>query len=328
MMKREKFVYNTQSLRYEKVVVPLRIRLLKIFGFVSAVVVAAFVLLSVAFTFFPSPKEKALLREIDQMKLQYMAINSDFQNMSKVLENIQDRDASVHRMMFGMDPIDQDVWNGGTGGSDKYSNLTNFKNSGELLISTQEKVDRIKRQLTIQSQSLDEVVDLAKEKETMLASVPAIKPIRSDRLKRNIRSLSGFGMRFHPVFKRRKMHYGIDFTCPQGTAIQATGDGKVVKVERRKSGYGNNITIDHGFGYKTLYAHMHKMDVKLGEKVKRGQVIGEVGSTGTSTAPHLHYEVHLKGKKVNPIHYCMDGLSVEEYQELANMAGITNQSFD
>ena len=145
MIKREKFVYNTQSLRYEKVVEPLRIRLLKIFGFVSAVVVAAFVLLSVAFTFFPSPKEKALLREIDQMKLQYMAINSDFQNMSKVLENIQDRDASVHRMMFGMDPIDQDIWNGGTGGSDKYSNLTNFKNSGELLISTQEKVDRIKQ---------------------------------------------------------------------------------------------------------------------------------------------------------------------------------------
>jgi len=222
MIKREKFVYNTQSLRYEKVVEPLKIRLLKIFGFVSAVVVAAFVLLSVAFTFFPSPKEKALLREIDQMKLQYMAINSDFQNMSKVLENIQDRDASVHRMMFGMDPIDQDIWNGGTGGADKYSNLTNFKNSGELLINTQEKVDRIKRQLTIQSQSLDEVVDLAKEKETMLASVPAIKPIRSDRLKRNIRSLSGFGMRFHPVFKRRKMHYGIDFTCPQGTDIQAT----------------------------------------------------------------------------------------------------------
>ncbi len=328
MMKREKFVYNTHSLRYEKVVEPIRIRLLKIFAFVSAVVVAAIILISIAFTYFPSPKEKVLKRELKQMELQYASVNDEFDRMSKILTNIQERDASVHRMMFGMDPIDQDIWHGGVGGSNKYSNLTDFKNSGKLLIATQQKVDKIKRQLAIQSESLDEVVKHAEEKEVMLASVPAIKPIRSDRLKRNIRSLSGFGMRFHPVFKRKRMHYGIDFTCPRGTAIQATGDGKVVRVERKKSGYGNNITIDHGFGYKTLYAHMHTMDVKLGQKVTRGQMIGTVGSTGTSTAPHLHYEVHYKGKKVNPIHYCMDGLSIEEYQELANMAAITNQSFD
>ena len=327
-MKKEKFVYNTSTLRYEKVVEPLKVRLLKIFGFVSAVMLAAFIIISVAFTFFPSPKEQSLLREIEQMKLRTAAMGDDMQNMSKVLENIQDRDASVHRMMFGMDPIDQDVWNGGIGGHEKYSDLENLTYSGELLANTQQKLEKVKRQLAIQSESLDEIVNLAQDKEVMLASVPAIKPVRSDRLQRNIRSLSGFGMRFHPIFKRRKMHYGIDFTCPKGTPIQATGDGKIARIERRKSGYGNNIIIDHGYGYKTLYAHMESIDVTLGQRVVRGQQIGTVGSSGTSTAPHLHYEVHEKGNKINPIHYCMDGLSVEEYKELANMAAITNQSFD
>ena len=177
------------------------------------------------------------------------------------------------------------------------ADLTNYKHSGELLISTQEKLEKMKRQLAIQSESLDEIVKLAQEKEVMLASVPAIKPVRSDRLQRNIRSLSGFGMRFHPIFKKRRMHYGIDFTCPKGTPIQASGDGKIVRIEKRKSGYGKNVTIDHGFGYKTLYAHMESIDVKLGQKVVRGQQIGTVGSSGTSTAPHLHYEVHHKGKQ-------------------------------
>ena len=146
--------------------------------------------------------------------------------------------------------------------------------------------------------------------------------------KRNIKSLSGFGRRMHPVFKRMKMHTGIDFTCPTGTPIQATGNGIIEKVTRKSSGYGHHVIINHGFGYKTLYGHMNKIDVRKGQKVTRGQKIGEVGSTGTSTAPHLHYEVVSQGHKVNPIHYCMDGLSPEEYQQLANMASKTNQSFD
>ncbi|MFK7810796.1 MAG: M23 family metallopeptidase [Saprospiraceae bacterium] len=328
MMKKEKFVYNTSTLRYEKVVEPLKIRILKIFGFVSAVVLAAFIIISIAFTFFPSPKEQALIREIEHLKMQNSAIGDEVQNMSKVLGNIQDRDASVHRMMFGMEPIDQDIWNGGTGGHEKFQDLANYKYSGELLIDTRTKLEKLKRQLAVQSVSLDSIQQLADNKEVMLACIPAIKPVRSDRLARNIRSLSGYGMRFHPIWKRKKMHYGIDFTCPKGTPIQATGDGKIARIERRKSGYGNNIIIDHGYGFKTLYAHMQDIEVKLGQKVVRGQQIGTVGSSGTSTAPHLHYEVHNKGNKVDPIHYCMDGLSVEEYQELANMAAITNQSFD
>jgi len=327
-MRKEKFVYNTQTLRYEKVVDPIRIKLLKLLGFTAAVGVTAVVIISIVLAYFPSPKEKALLREIEQMKFQYMALNGDFDMMSKVLNNIQERDASVHRMIFGMDPVDENIWNGGTGGHDKYSHLTKFKNSGELLIEAKSEVDQIKNKLAIQSKSLDEVTDLAKDREEMLAAMPAIKPVRSDKLKRNIRSLSGFGMRFHPIFKRHRMHKGIDFTCPKGTPIQATGNGKIVKVSKMKSGYGTHVVIDHGFGFKTLYAHMSKVDVKKGQKVKRGQVIGAVGSTGTSTAAHLHYEVIHRGHKVNPIHYCMDGLTPEEYQDLANMAAVTNQSFD
>ncbi len=327
-MRKEKFIYNTQTLQYEKAVTPLRVKIIRTIGFVLAVTLTSIVIISIANNFFPSPKEQAQQREIEQMEYHYSAMNNQIELMSKVLDNVQERDASVHRMLFGMDPIDKDVWNSGVGGHERYANLTKFKNTGDLLISTQEKVDKLKNQLAIQSQSLDKVQQLAADKEVMLASVPAIKPIRSDKLKRNIRSMSGFGWRIHPIFKRRKMHAGIDFTCPSGTPIIATGDGKILKIEKRKSGYGNSIVIDHGFGYKTRYAHMSTIDVKRGEKVKRGQVIGAVGSTGTSTAPHLHYEVIHKGKKVDPIHYCMDGLSPKEYQELVDMAATGNQSFD
>ncbi len=327
-MRKEKFIYNTQTLRYEKVEEPLKVKILRIFGFVSAVAVAAFVLISVVLTYFPSPKEKALMREIEQMKHVYSALGSDIKDMSKVLNNLQERDASVHRTMFGMDPVDTDVWNGGIGGHDKYSNLTKYKNSSSLLISTSEQVSKLKRQMIIQSKSLDTIVNLAQDREQMFSSIPSIKPVRSDRLNRKMRLMSGFGMRLHPIHKVRRMHAGLDFSAKKGTPIQVTGDGKVVAVKKLRTGYGRHIIVDHGYGYKTLYAHMDEMEVKKGQKVKKGQVIGTVGNTGTSTAPHLHYEVRYKDKAVNPIHYCMDGLSPEQYQEMVNVSSIANQSFD
>ena len=327
-MRKEKFVYNTQTLRYEKVIVPVKVKIFKVLGFLSSVAVAAIIVISIAYTYFSSPKEQALLREIDQMKDQLAVMGSDYDNISKVLGNIQDRDANVHRMIFGMDPIDDDVWNGGVGGADRFSNLTKYKNTGEALISTKQKIEKLKRQLVIQSKSLDEVEQLANQREDMLASIPAIKPVRSDRLQRNIKSLSGFGMRMHPIWKRRKMHTGIDFTAPKGVSVHATGNGKISEIKNLESGYGTHVIIDHGYGYKTLYAHMSSVSVKVGQKVMRGQVIGAIGNTGTSTAPHLHYEVINQGQKVNPIHYCMDGLSDMEYQQLVNMAATPNQSFD
>ncbi len=327
-MRKEKFVYNTSTLRYEKVVEPLKIKLFRVFSFLSAVVVTATIIISIAYTYFPSPKEQSLIREIDQMKDQFSMINKEYDKVTKELDYLQARDANVHRMIFGMDPIDQDVWNGGIGGAERYSNITKYKNSGNLIISTREKIDKLKRQLVVQSKSLDEVEQLSNQREDMLASIPAIKPVRSDKLKRNIRSLSGFGMRMHPIFKRRRMHAGIDFTAPKGVEIHATGNGKIHSIKKLRSGYGTHVIIDHGYGYKTLYAHMSAVDVKKGQKVTRGQVIGKIGNTGTSTAPHLHYEVIYKGKKVNPIHYCMDGLTDQEYQQLVNMAATPNQSFD
>jgi len=323
-MGHEKFYYNETTLRYEKLKTPLKSKILTLFGFLTLSAVLAFVL----FSFVPSPYERAQTREIQQLELQHIAMNDQVEKMGKVLENIQDRDANVHRIIFGMDPIDNQIWNGGQGGSEKYDFITNYKSTGELLQSTQQKADKLKRQLAIQSESLDNLEKEAGSREDKLASIPAIKPIREDKLKRNIRALSGFGMRMHPIFKRKKMHAGMDFTCPKGTDIQATGAGVIEKVTKKKSGYGTHIIINHGYGYQSLYAHMASVTVKAGDKVKRGQIIGTVGNTGTSTAPHLHYEVIHNNRKVNPISYCMDGLSAEEYQSLVDAAAKINQSFD
>jgi len=323
-MGKEKFYYNEHTLRYEKLKTPLKSRLLSLAGLLAVSSVVAFTL----YYFIPSPFEQAQAREIQQLELQHIAMNDQVEKMGIVLDNIQDRDANVHRVVFGMDPLDNQIWNGGQGGSEKYDFITNYKSTGELLQSTQQKADKLKRQLAIQSESMDKLEKEAKLREDKLAAMPAIKPIREDKLKRNIRSLSGFGMRMHPIFKRKKMHKGMDFTCPKGTDIQATGAGVIEKVIKKKSGYGTHIIIDHGYGYKSLYAHMGSVSVKAGNKVSRGQIIGTVGNTGTSTAPHLHYEVIHNGVKVNPINYCMDGLSSEEYQALVDAAAKLNQSFD
>lgn len=323
-MGKEKFYYNETTLRYEKLKTPLKSKLLTAAVFLVMSAAMAFVL----YSFVPSPFERAQTREIQQLELQHISMNDQVEKMGKVLENLQDRDANVHRIIFGMDPIDNQVWNGGQGGSEKYDFITNYKTTGELLQSTQQKADKLKRQLAIQSESLDKIESEASLREEKLAAIPAIKPIREDKLKRNIRALSGFGMRMHPIFKRKKMHTGMDFTCPKGTDIQATGAGVIEKIIKKKSGYGTHIIINHGYGYQSLYAHMASVTVKVGDKVSRGQIIGTVGNTGTSTAPHLHYEVIHNNKKVNPISYCMDGLSAEEYQSLVDAAAKINQSFD
>ena len=190
-----------------------------------------------------------------------------------------------------------------------------------------ERVDKLSRQMDIQSHSLDTILRMANEKETMLASLPSIKPVRIDKLARGLNLLSGFGMRIHPIYKVPKMHTGIDFTAPAGTPIQATGEGKVIRADRG-NGYGNHVIIDHGYGYQTLYAHMSRIDVKVGQEVKRGQSIGLVGSSGTSTAPHCHYEVIFKGQKIDPINYVTDGLTPAEYEQLRKAAISANQSMD
>ena len=327
-MPKEKFVYNKHTLRFEKLQTSLKSRLLKVFGFLSAVIVASIFFLSFAFTYFPSPKEKMLNREIDQMKEKYEHLDQQIVMMDKVLGNIQDRDANVHRMMFGMDPIDKDQWNMGTGGHDKFAGLSKLGNSYEILANTEEKVQKLERQLVLQSKSPDTIMNLAVKKENLYSALPILTPVSADKYRQRMSSLSGFGMRLHPILKVRRMHTGVDFPAPRGTSIQATGDGRVSKIEAHSSGYGKNVIIDHGFGYQTMYAHMESITVREGEKVKRGQKIGTVGETGRATAPHVHYEVIYKGQKVNPIQYCLEGISTTEYKELVEMSQNSNISYD
>ncbi len=324
-MRKEKFIYNVNSLSYEKIELTWKTILLRT-GVFSVIVLACSFLLAYAWqSFGVSPEERRLGQHVQHLNLQYEELSKDIDMYAKVLANIKERDNDIYRMMFEMDPIDDYTWESGVGGSERYEKLKSLSNS-DIMVSTTQKMDKLGRQINLQSLSLDTIANMVKEKEKMLAAIPSIRPVRN--LTRNIKLFSGFGMRLHPIHKIRKMHWGIDFSAPKGTPIYATGDGKVIAVKSRKSGYGNHVIISHGFGYKSLYAHMYKVDVKVGQKVKKGEVIGSIGSTGTSTAPHLHYEVIQKGKKVNPIHFCVDGLTPAEYKEMSELAATENQSFD
>ncbi|MEO6039472.1 MAG: M23 family metallopeptidase [Saprospiraceae bacterium] len=327
MGRKAKFVYNIHTLSYEKVVVPFKTKIWQAFGFFSVVLLTSFALLAVLYTIFPSPREKELVREIEQMEYKYGQLNGQLDVMSKVLQNVQERDANVHRAVFGMNPIDEDVWVAGVGGHEAHPELSAFKYGGDAVALSLEKVDLLSRQLMIQSKSLDTLQRLANNQSKMLASIPSVKPVREDKLQKSIGTLSGFGYRIHPIYKVKKFHAGLDFPARIGTAIQSTGDGVVVETGWHQ-GYGNCVRISHGYGYETLYGHMNKIVVHPGETLKKGQKIGEVGDTGLSTAPHLHYEVHYKGNPINPINFIMDNLTPQEYQIMVNGANMANQSFD
>lgn len=327
MGKREKFIYNIQTLRFEKVEISWLTIASRALTFLCSAVFTAFLFSIVLYKYFPSPKEKLLLQEIEVMKTHYDKIEGDLQALNEEMKHLNDRDAYAYRTVFGMDPIDENIWEGGVGGHDEFLSLRDLKHGGASIIGALKKVRALKQKMVIQSKSLDTIMDMANAKEKMLASIPSIKPVRADKLSKQVGLLSGFGYRIHPIFKVPRMHYGMDFTAPKGTPIQATGDGVVTKAGYH-SGYGKCVIISHGYGYETLYAHMSSIEVRAGEKVKRGQPLGKVGSTGTSTAPHCHYEVHLKGKQVNPVHFVMDGLSPKEYQALVKAAEAANQSMD
>ncbi len=327
-MSREKYYFNPATLQYEKEQSTTQSKLSSAFKFACAVLFTSLIVFSLAYKFLPTPKEKALVRDINQMEYYYEDLSDQFDKLTQEIDAIQQKDAEVHRLVFGMEPIDEGVWNGGIGGRENLVRLRNNVEANELLNIALNKLDKLQRKISIQKNSIDSIGVLANLHAEKLVSIPSIKPIQEDKLKRKVRHMSGFGMRFHPVHKLLKMHEGIDFTAPRGTPIQSTGNGKVVKIEKIKSGYGTSILINHGFGYSTLYGHMADVYVKKGDLVKKGQQIGTVGSTGTSTAPHCHYEVRLNGKAVNPIDYVLDGLSPSEYQDLVEKASAENQSFD
>jgi len=325
-MARIKYYYDTETCRYERVKTSNTDVLINALGIICLCLIFGVGIAAAYVSYFPSEKEIALMKENEELLIHYQQLNKELDGAQKWLAELQDKDDNMYRVIYEAEPVPSSVRIAGTGGVDRYSDLLEQNLSQEeLIITAKRKVDLLKRKMYVQSNSYEELVDLAKDKTEMLASIPAIQPIHNKDLKR---FASGFGYRIHPIYKVRKLHTGVDFTAPTGTPIFSSGDGKVIKVERSLRGYGHQVEIDHGYNYITKYAHMSKIDVRVGEKVKRGQIIGEVGSTGTSTAPHLHYEVIYKGSKVNPVNYFFNDLTPAQYDEIAKQAAIENQSFD
>lgn len=323
-MPRTKYYFNTDSLKYERVVVTFRKRFLRVLGWLSTAAVFGTIVLLLAYSFLDSPKEKQLKRELNEMTLQYELLQQRMELASAVLEDLQVRDDQIYRVIFEADSIPAEVRAGGFGGVNRYKDLEGFNNA-DLMISSARKMDQLYRKLYIQSKSYDEVFKLVKNKSELLASIPAIQPVTKKGI---ARLASGFGYRIHPIYKTSMMHEGIDFTCPIGTEIYSTGNGTVAKVEYNGRGYGNHIIINHGFGYSTLYGHLSRFAVRPGQKINRGDIIGYAGNTGSSTGPHLHYEVIKSGKKINPINYFFNDLTPEEYERVRQLASQSNQSFD
>ncbi len=274
--------------------------------------------------YFQTPNSKIQSRELDNYKIQYRILNRKLEKLEKVLAQVEDRDNNIYRAYFNSDPIPEEQRKAGFGGVNRYKELEGYNNS-ELVINTAKRIDILTKQLAIQSKSLDEIIKLGKSKEKFLAAIPAIQPVKNEDL---TRMASGFGYRSDPFTKARKMHTGMDFTAPTGTPVFATGNGIVNKADNSLSGYGNLVVITHGYKYETYYAHLSKFNVKHGQKVNRGDIIGFIGSTGRSQAPHLHYEVRVGGLPVNPINYYYGDISAEEFVKISEISKQANQSLD
>jgi len=323
-MAKVKYYYDTKTLSYKRIVLSGLNKLKRLVYFLIGSTIAGLIMVIIFFQFFDSPKEKRLNREIDILTSEYEIVEDKLRQVELVLDDVQNRDDNIYRVIFEADPIPKSIRKAGYGGVNRYESLKGFNNS-DLIINTSKKIDQISKQLYIQSKSFDDIIELAKNKADMLAALPAIQPVSNKNLSR---MASGYGYRIHPIYKTRKLHTGMDFSAKTGTPIYATGDGKISKVRKSRRGYGNHVIIDHGYGYKTLYAHMKKYSVRKGQKVKRGEIIGYVGSTGTSVAPHLHYEVHKDGRKINPVNFYFNDLNAEEYENMLEISSQNNQSFD
>ncbi len=323
-MKKVKYHYNKQTLRYERIKPSWAKNLFLGLSFLVTSALFGVGMATLGFYYFDSPKEKLLKHEIEKMQMEYGFVEQKLTQMTEVLEGLEYRDENIYRVVFEAEPIPASVREAGTGGSQRYKSLEGYENS-DLMMNTSILVDKLRKKMYVQSKSYDEVAELIKNKEEMLSSIPAIMPVANKDL---TRVASGYGMRIHPVYKTYKMHTGMDFTAPIGTDIYSTGDGVVVEADFSKGGYGNHVVVDHGFGYQTLYGHMSKINVKKGQKISRGELLGVVGNTGTSTGPHLHYEVIKNGVKINPVNYYFNDLSPEEFERMLEISSNHNQSFD
>ncbi len=325
-MSKVKYYYDSETLSYKKIERKrgrrIGIALVSIMG----AFLAGFLLLVIYLNIpqIETPKEKALRRELENMKLQYGLLNRKMEQAQQVLADVEERDNNIYRLYFEANPIPEEQRMAGFGGINRYKNLEGFDNS-KLIIDSNKKLDVLTKRIVVQSRSLDEIATLAEDKENLLASIPAIMPVKNEDLKR---MASGYGWRTDPFTKVRKFHYGMDFTAPRGTPVYATGDAVVERADNRSSGYGKHIRLNHGYGYVSLYAHLYKYNVKVGQKVQRGDLIGFVGSTGRSQAPHVHYEIFKDDEKINPINFYYGQLSPAEFDEILEQAQQENQSLD
>ena len=325
-MAKVKYYYDQDTLSYRPIETS---RTLRISNAILFIISAALLGVATLFIFLntnivSTPTEIIQAREIENYELQFNILNRKLKNIESVLANIEDRDNNLYRIYFEASPIPEAQRKVGFGGVNRYKDLEGFNNS-ELIINSTKKLDVLMKQTVVQSKSLDEIEYLVNDKEELLEAIPSIQPVKNEDLKR---MASGFGYRTDPFTKKRKMHYGMDFTAKRGTPVYASGNGVVKRADNRSSGYGRHIRIDHGFGYVSLYAHLNAYNVRVGEKVKRGDVIGFVGSTGRSVGPHLHYEILKNNQKINPLNFYYGNLSAEEFDIIVNQAQQENQSMD
>jgi murein DD-endopeptidase MepM/ murein hydrolase activator NlpD len=320
----KKYFYNSDTHKFEKLVVSWRTRLLRILGFLSTSFVTATIVLAIAYRYLDSPKEQVMKGDVNNLRDQYEPLQSQIDHLNKAIAELEKRDNAIYRNVFEAAPIPDSVRYG-----KKYTDLDpaqfSYMSPEEILGNLKLKIEILTNRVKVQKNSYDTLEHLVRSKEEMLKSIPAIQPV-SDKNLDHI--ASGFGYRIDPIYKTVKMHTGLDFAAPIGTPIYATGNGVVSGAGYDAGGYGNNVVIDHGYGYQTLYGHMAKIKVRVGQKVKRGEVIGWIGSTGKSTGPHCHYEVIKNGEKVDPIHFFFSDLTAAEYERMVHIAAASNQSFD
>ncbi len=323
-MRKIKYYYNTHTLRFEKLEKPLRVRLLQVFGFIAASIVTGIIIFAIAFQYIDSPKEKLLRQQNEDLKEGYAVIEERIKQLELKMGEITNRDNTVYRSIFEADPI-ADSARVKDMEQKKEVQLVQRMGSTNLVNTIIDQLNNLSLRIAYQDKSFNELIEMVNNKAKLLAAIPAIQPISNKQLSR---IASGFGFRIDPIYKTRKSHMGLDFAAPSGTPIYATADGIVKFSGFSTGGYGNHVIINHGFGYETLYGHMVRVGATQGQQVKRGQVIGYVGSTGKSTGPHLHYEVHKSGVQLDPINFFYNDLTPAQFDRLLKMAAANNQSLD
>ncbi|HWB27025.1 MAG TPA: M23 family metallopeptidase [Chitinophagaceae bacterium] len=323
-MKKIKYFYNTHTLRYEKLVTPLRVKLLRVFAFLATAVVTAGIIVSIAFHYIKSPGEKELAQQNDELQENYALLQQQVQQLQQKMGDLEKRDNDVYRSIFESSPI-PDSARMAEMARNKEIKLVQNMSQQALVSSITQQLNELTLRAAYQQKSYDDINVMIKNKQKLIEAIPSIQPVSNKDLNR---IASGFGYRIDPIYKNTHFHAGLDFTAPTGTPIYATADGVVKEAGFSTGGYGNHVVINHGYGYETVYGHMYKVKAKAGQRVKRGEVIGYVGSTGKSTGPHCHYEVHKNGVPVDPVYYFYNDLSAEQYDRVLKMSSQQNQSFD